>query len=177
MKLIRKTAAAHTYEVWLGRDSSVGIATRYRLQRSGDRIPVGSTFSAPVETGLGSHPATYVVGTRSFPGVKRPERGVDHPPPCIAETKERVPLLPLCAFLAGHRVKFTVLEVHLHVLVTLALDGCTFGTETKYPLSRRLDERQSGRVCIAEQKNVPLPAFELPTIQPVASLLCRIHLR
>jgi hypothetical protein len=28
----------------------------------------------------------------SFPGVKRPERGVDHPPPSSAEVKERVEL-------------------------------------------------------------------------------------
>jgi len=27
------------------------------------------------------------MGTRSFPGVKRPGRGVDHPPPSSAEVK------------------------------------------------------------------------------------------
>jgi len=32
------------------------------------------------------------MGTRSFPGVKLPERGVDHPPPSSAEVKERVEL-------------------------------------------------------------------------------------
>jgi hypothetical protein len=32
------------------------------------------------------------VGTGSFPGVKRPGRGVDHPPPSSAEVKERVEL-------------------------------------------------------------------------------------
>jgi hypothetical protein len=31
-----------------GRDSSVGIATRYGLRRSGDRIPLVARFSAPV---------------------------------------------------------------------------------------------------------------------------------
>jgi hypothetical protein len=30
------------------------------------------------------------MGTGSFPGVKRTERGVDHPPPSSAEVKERV---------------------------------------------------------------------------------------
>jgi hypothetical protein len=30
------------------------------------------------------------MGTWSFQGVNRPERGVDHPPPYIAEVKERV---------------------------------------------------------------------------------------
>jgi len=32
------------------------------------------------------------MGTVSFPGVKRPGRGVDHPPPSSAEVKERVEL-------------------------------------------------------------------------------------
>ena len=40
-----------------------------RSGRSGDRIPVGSTFSAPVQTGRGSHPASCTMGTGSFPGV------------------------------------------------------------------------------------------------------------
>jgi hypothetical protein len=38
-------------------------------------------------------------GGKSFPGVKRPGRGVNHPPPFITEVKERVEL-PLCAFMA-----------------------------------------------------------------------------
>jgi len=32
------------------------------------------------------------MGTGSFPGVKRPGRGVDHPPTSSAEVKERVEL-------------------------------------------------------------------------------------
>jgi len=51
---------------------------------------VGARFSAPVQTGLGAHPASYTMGTGSFAGVKRPGRGVDHPPTSIAEVKERV---------------------------------------------------------------------------------------
>jgi len=46
---------------------------------SGDRIPVGARFSAPVQTGPGAHPASYTMVTGSFPGVKRPGRGIDHP--------------------------------------------------------------------------------------------------
>jgi len=41
-----------------------------RAGRSGDRIPVGAKFSAPVETGPGAHPASCTMGTGSFPGVK-----------------------------------------------------------------------------------------------------------
>ena len=66
---------------------------RYLVRRSGDRISVGGArFSAPVQIGPGAHPASYTYGTRSFPGVKRPGRGVDHPLPSSTEVKERVNL-------------------------------------------------------------------------------------
>ena len=52
----------------------------------------GGRFSAPVQTGLGAHPASYTVGTRSFPGVKQPGHDIDHPPSSSAEVKERVEL-------------------------------------------------------------------------------------
>ena len=41
-----------------------------RAGGSGDRIPVEARFSAPVQTGPGAHPASYTMGTGSFPGVK-----------------------------------------------------------------------------------------------------------
>ena len=80
------------YLVNKGRDSSVGIATELRGGRSGDRIPVGARFSALFQTGPGAHPASYTMCTGSFPGVKRPGRGVHHPHSSIAEVKERVQL-------------------------------------------------------------------------------------
>jgi len=63
-----------------------------RAGRSGDRKPVGARFSAPVQTDHGAHPASYTIRTVSFPGVKRPGRGVDHQPPSSAEVKERIEL-------------------------------------------------------------------------------------
>ena len=60
--------------------------------RSGDRIPVGARFSAPVQTGPGAYPASCTMGTGSFLGVKRPEHGVDHPPPSKCRGQERVGL-------------------------------------------------------------------------------------
>jgi len=57
---------------------------------------VGSRFSAPVHTGPGANPASYTMGTGSFPGVQRSGRGVDHPPPSSAEVKERVELYLYC---------------------------------------------------------------------------------
>ena len=63
-----------------------------RVGRSGDRIPVGERFSAPVQTGSEDHPASYTMGTGSLQGVKRPGRDVDHPPPSSEEVKERLQL-------------------------------------------------------------------------------------
>ena len=53
---------------------------------------MGASVSAPVQTGPGAHPASYTMDTGSFSGVKLPGRGVDHPPPSIAEIKERAEL-------------------------------------------------------------------------------------
>jgi hypothetical protein len=64
---------------------------------------------APVHSGPGAHPASYTMGTRSFPGVKRLGHGIDHPPPSNAKVEGRVQLhlLPLWAFLACSRVNIT----------------------------------------------------------------------
>jgi hypothetical protein len=53
---------------------------------------VGARFFAYVQTGPGAYPASYTIGTGSVPGVKRPGRGADHPPPSSAEVQERVEL-------------------------------------------------------------------------------------
>ena len=53
---------------------------------------MGVRFSAPVQTGRGAHLAFCTMGTGSFSGIKRPGRGVDHPPPSRAEVRERVVL-------------------------------------------------------------------------------------
>ena len=37
-----------------------------RAGRSADRIPIGEIFSAPLQTGPGTHPASYTVGTVSL---------------------------------------------------------------------------------------------------------------
>ena len=53
-----------------GRESSVGIATRYGLEGPGIESRWGARFSASVQTGPGAPPASCTVGTGSFPGVK-----------------------------------------------------------------------------------------------------------
>jgi len=47
-------------------------------------------FSTSIQTSSEAHPAPYTMGTRSFPGVKRPGRSIDHSPPTSAEVKEKV---------------------------------------------------------------------------------------
>jgi hypothetical protein len=75
----------------------VHMLSRYsdslRAGRSGDRIAVGARdFFASVQTGPVAYPASSTMGTGLFPGVKRPGRGADYPPPTSAEVKGRVEL-------------------------------------------------------------------------------------
>ena len=56
-------------------------------------MPLVARFSANSQTSSGPHTASYTVGTGSLSsGVKRPGRGVDHPPPSSVEIKESVEL-------------------------------------------------------------------------------------
>ena len=54
----------------MGRDSSVGIATRYGLDGLGIESRWGARFSAPAQTGPGAH---LYNGYRVFPGGKAVE--------------------------------------------------------------------------------------------------------
>ena len=95
-----------------------------RAGRSGNRLPVGARFSAPVQTGLGAHPASCTMGTGSFPGVKN-GRGVTlipHPLLVPWSRKSRaIPLLPLWvvrpvqSLSACTRVRFTLFTMSLLV--------------------------------------------------------------
>jgi hypothetical protein len=99
-----------------------GQQSRYRkslwVRLSGDRIPVGTRPSAPVQTDPGAHSASYIMGTGSLPGIKRLGRGVDRPLPCSAEVKERARL-----FLhSPSRTSWSVLGlILLHVFYDSAL--------------------------------------------------------
>ena len=76
----------------MGRDSVVGMATRYGLNGPGVESWLGARFSATVHTGPGGQPDSYTMGIGSFLGVKRPGRDVDHSPPFRNRVKERVEL-------------------------------------------------------------------------------------
>ena len=47
----------------VSRRSSVGITTRYGMDGPGIDSRWEARFSAPVQTGLGDHPASYAMGT------------------------------------------------------------------------------------------------------------------
>jgi hypothetical protein len=76
----------------MGQDNSVGIVSRYGLGGPGIESRWGARFSALIQTGPGAHPASRTMSTGYFRVVKRPGRGVDHPPSSSAEVKERVEL-------------------------------------------------------------------------------------
>jgi len=76
----------------VGRDNSVGTATRYRMEGPGIEFRWEARFSAPVQAGHEAHPASYTMGTGSFRGVKWLGSGVEHQTTSSAEVKERVEL-------------------------------------------------------------------------------------
>jgi hypothetical protein len=71
---------------------------------------VRKRFFAHVQTGPGAHPGSCTMGTWYFPGVKRPGRGADQPPPPKHRGREWVELylyFPCGPFVACYRVTFT----------------------------------------------------------------------
>ena len=59
---------------------------------------MGRDFSHPSLPALGLPSRAYNAYRLSFPGLKRPGRGVNHTPLSSAEVKERVELTPLLLF-------------------------------------------------------------------------------
>ena len=64
----------------MGLDSVVGTAPHYGLDSQGIKFQWGARFSAPIQNGHGTHPASSTMHTVSLSWVKRPGRGVNHPP-------------------------------------------------------------------------------------------------
>jgi hypothetical protein len=90
LQVIRRTVHLARYfcgfnSVLVGRDNVVGLATRYELDGPGIESRWGPDFSHPSRP---AHPASYAMGTGSFPGVKRPRRGADHPPQLAPRLKK-----------------------------------------------------------------------------------------
>jgi hypothetical protein len=74
------------------RDSSAGIATHYGLHCPGIEYRRGENFLIYLDRPWDPHMLLYGVYRVSFPGEKRSERGIYHPPPSSAEIKGRVEL-------------------------------------------------------------------------------------
>ena len=101
----------------MGRDSVVGVATRYVPDGPGieSRWKKDFPHRSKLAAGPTRPPVQWITGlfTGGGGGVKWQERGVVHPPPSSAEIKKRVelraiPVLPLWAFMACYMVKFTI---------------------------------------------------------------------
>jgi len=81
-----------------------GLCSRYSdwlwARQTGDQIPVGSRFSAPVQTGPGAHPPSCTMGTGTFPGVKSGQDVTLTPHSLLVPWSRKsraIPLLPLWA--------------------------------------------------------------------------------
>ena len=92
------------YRLLAGRDTSVGIASRYGLDSTGIESRWGARFSPPVP---GAHPASYAMGTGSFLGVDcmwyihhhHVQEGLGLiPVPCILKMKLVPPSLPRSSY-------------------------------------------------------------------------------
>jgi hypothetical protein len=77
----------------VGRDSSVGIATRYELEGLGIESQWGARFSAHVQTDPGAHPVFCTIGSESL-SKGQSGRGVALTTPTnqSAEVEERLEL-------------------------------------------------------------------------------------
>ena len=103
-----------------GPGSSVGIATGYGLDGPGIESRWGARFSAPVQTDHGAHPASYTMGSVSFPGIKRGQGVTLIPLPFLVPWSWKgraIPQLPLWvvrpvqSLIACTRVHFTFLRL------------------------------------------------------------------
>ena len=88
-------------------------------------------LSALIQTGAGTHPASYIMG-RSFAGVKRPGCGVDHPPPSSAEVKKKVELYLYSPFVPSWPVLGSTLPLSLLYHLRYILHSFVFIKDTKY---------------------------------------------
>jgi hypothetical protein len=72
----------------VGQDSVFDIATHFSAGRSRDRIPVAVRFSTLPDQLWGPPSLLYNGYQVSFPSIKWPECGIDHPPPSGAKLKK-----------------------------------------------------------------------------------------
>ena len=98
----------------MGRDSSVGIATDYGLDGPGMESRWVARFSAPVQTGPGAHPASYTMGTGSFPGVKSGQGLTLTPQPLLLPWSRKSRTISLLTLWAARLVQSLSASSKLH---------------------------------------------------------------
>ena len=110
----------------VGRNSSVGIATRYGFDQPGVEFQQGNEIFCRRPDWFWAHPDSYIMGTGLFQGLNQPGVGVNHP----NQRKCRVlSLLPIWTFRAG--LHFTVL---FEDSVKSDTDCCNLTEDTPYNL-------------------------------------------
>jgi hypothetical protein len=129
----------HQYSRWLWAGQHSQYNDWVRARQSGDQIPVGARFSAPVQARPGAHPASCTMGTGSFPGVKR-GRGMTltpHPLLVLWSRKGRaIPLLPP----VGRMACVCTVELYLYspcgpyglYRASVSVQGCIFLQQVCY---------------------------------------------
>ena len=109
MACFRANFTVFTYYCWAGVAYSVlRLATGWTVW--GSNPGWGETFRTWPDRPWGLSSFLHNQYRVSFPGLKRPGRGANHPPPSSAEVKERIELyvyFRLWAFMACYRANFT----------------------------------------------------------------------
>jgi len=108
--LVSSTVTVKTIGIFYAVYFHVRYSDWLRAGRSGDRIPVGVRFSAPVQNDPGAHPSSCTMGAGSFPRVKSGWGVTLTPHPLLVPRSRKskaIPLLPLWA-VGLHRASMSV---------------------------------------------------------------------
>ena len=91
-----------------------------RAGRSGDRIPVAASISAPVQTGPVAHPTSYKGYRLSFPVSKQPGVALTTNPQRLGKRKSRDTFpSPVWAFMVCPRFSCTFYILRIRICRTL----------------------------------------------------------
>jgi hypothetical protein len=112
---------------------------------------MGARFFTHVQTGPGAHPASCTMGTGSFPGIKRPGRGADHPPLLVLRLRmsRDIPLLTLQGHEACNRVRCTFNNMNGRSWWPSVLQLSITGIADSNP-AEGLNVRLLGMLCVVQ---------------------------
>ena len=102
----------------MGRDRSVVIVTPLLAGQSGDRIPVGVRFSAPVQTVSETHPNYCTMRSGSFPGFKRPGCDLNHWAPLTPRLKRECVCFQLLKYRMFSKTRFISCQEFVDINIT-----------------------------------------------------------